>query len=232
MSEHTDMSTDASRAIPEQIITTAIQAIRAGAAHVSVGVGSIDGMPIEWVVWIRYINAEGLPDTGATMLSWQLEADNADFQLPERLRDQTAQHEPIEETLEIFATGLRNGWNAAYSLDLCGYDALKRFLAKSDTGMPLQMLRKLEFDALNWSYTGKPRQHLSTRVSLSVWPRENDPSQMGHTIVFTDAPSLGNKRKHTQYETDRTVADPLINQQAPDFRRVAYFDDALDDWVK
>lgn len=220
------------RTVPHELVDLAVLAIRRGAQRVSLGHESLGyefQAPIGWMLWIGEADENGAPKRRATLISHQVGCSFDDFVLPEHLAaDDTSDEPVIDSLLELFQAAVKNGWDASYERNIMEHKSFAK-IAKEHGVEPYPMRHQLNCTASNWGYDEAARDRgdrVSTNLHLglglpvsAVEPHPTDP------VAFSD-----DGGEHRQVDEAHIAA--LLNETAPNFVPVAYFDYDLDEWVK
>ena len=214
------------RSVPEQLIDIAVLAIRRGAQRVSLlheGLGADFPAPIGWLLRIRRLEDPEHPKHGHTdFLNHQVGCDLGDLVAPAWLAE-ASDAVVIDELVELFEIGIRNGWSVSYEREMFEHAILQQSIGKRGVTLTFGMRHKLEADASNWFYSFRPfapANVVSTNAYLSI--REGESRDV---IAFAD--DGGSHRQVSQVHIDA-----LIRQQAPNSAPVAYYDEEQEGWTR
>lgn len=226
--KHTDAGTTGpDRSIPEELIALATLGIRSGAHEVTIshsGLGFEFKAPIGWILRIRRfdrhfrnIDAEG----DRFSFEHQIGCDIAEAKAPDWLLEQAAAETPtpavIEDYVELFATGLRNGWDMLYSREMADHAIWQGFCEQQGIPDALGMRHRLR----GYAFAHRSRSGKSVEITLSR--HELNDEESVYEIV-----SSGERHG----VRDRARAEQLLTTTAPGYTPVAYFDDTREEWVK
>jgi len=214
------------RSLPQQLIDLAVLAIRRGAQRVGLHYEGMDadfGAPIGWLLRAHKSDDPYKPSSGHRLfVDHQVGCDLADVVAPTWLAELTEDRPVIEELVELFVEGARNGWDVSYERKELDH-AIFTKVAK-EYQLPIRGLRhSLEASATNWGYD-KAAAARGDQVSNNVWLSICEGSQRD-VVAFADDGGV-----HRQVEQEHAAA--LIRQQAPNSVPVAYWDESHDGWVK
>ena len=221
------------RTLPEELIQLALLAARRGAAAVGIhysGLGHEFGAPIGWIIHVSREDHHYRARTDDDLFyEHQIGCDVADVKAPAWLTASAADGTPdattIDDYLELFEAGLRNGWEMTYTREVREHDVWMKVLSKDGT-VPhedtLGMRHHIRGTAFNYGWVDGGPDPMSIEISLSRHELEHDDAI--YEILGRGSEDSGQR--------DRAYAEKLLRNQAPGFVPVAYMDDDLEEWVK
>lgn len=220
------------RSIPQELIDLALLAIRRGAQSVSIGhegLGYDFPAPIGWMLWIHRVEhgAEGTADGDHAMITHQIGCDLGDIVAPawltEAAADGTEDAIVIEGGLELFETGLKNGWAMSYTREQREHGVWLRTCAREGFEDDLGMRHVLKGYAANYGWTPESTEPTSVEISLSIYPSNRRLPLDGESVSM-----IGDEYS----DLDRAQFESMLQATAPGFAPVAYVDDELEEWVR